>query len=72
MFLIRFVVSIVLNGVLLLCISRFLPELGFSVGPVENMSLTIFFAMSAVFWLINTLLRKVLGLVTLPAQILTL
>ena len=70
----NFIVNIAVNGAVLRFIAYKVPELGFSVKFIyhpEN-AYIIFAILGLVFWLINSVLKKILTILTLPIKRITL
>lgn len=68
----HFVITIVINAVLLYVIANHIPELWFKISSVYQDTLVIFWALGVGFWIINSLLRSILKALTLPIKYLTL
>jgi uncharacterized membrane protein YvlD (DUF360 family) len=68
----HFVVTIVLNAVLLYIIANHVPSLWFKVTSVYKDTLVIFWALGFGFRVINSLLGSILKTLTLPVKYLTL
>jgi putative membrane protein len=68
----HFVITIVINAVLLYVIANHIPELWFKISSVYQDTLIIFWALGVGFWIINSLLRSILKALTLPIKYLTL
>ncbi len=70
----NFIVTIAVNGAVLWFIAYKVPELWFSVDFIyhpENVYI-IFGILGLVFWLINSVLKKILTILTLPIKRITL
>ena len=65
-------VNIVVNGVVLYVIVNYIPELGFKIESIYKDSYIIFGVLGIIFWLINSVLKNVLKILTLPIRIITL
>ena len=72
----HFIITIVLNGVMLYVITKYVPQLGFSIHSeyVEDTKtlIAIFATLGLVFWITNSLLKSILKILTLPIKYLTL
>lgn len=68
----HFIITIVINAVLLYIIANHIPELWFKVTSVYQDTLIIFWALGVGFRLINSLLRTILKALTLPIKYITL
>lgn len=65
-------VNVVVNGVVLYAIVYYIPELGFKIQSVYKDTYIIFGILGIVFWLINSVLKKILNILTLPVRLVTL
>jgi len=70
-------VNIVINGVVLYLIVKYVPELWLKISHdygSDNIkaTYTIFGILGIVFWLINSVLKSILKILTLPVRIITL
>lgn len=68
----HFVITIIINAILLYMIVNYIPELWFKITSVYQDSIVIFWALWVGFWIINSLLRSILKALTLPIKYLTL
>ncbi|MCX6823462.1 MAG: phage holin family protein [candidate division SR1 bacterium] len=68
----HFVITIVINAVLLYVVANHIPELGFKISSVYQDTLIIFGALGVGFWIVNSLLRSILKALTLPIKYMTL
>ncbi|MCX6824001.1 MAG: phage holin family protein [candidate division SR1 bacterium] len=65
-------VNIVVNGVVLYAIVNYIPELGFKIQSIYKDTYIIFGILGIVFWLINSVLKNILKILTLPVRLITL
>ena len=65
-------VNIVVNGVVLYAIVYYIPELGFKIQTIYKDTYIIFGILGIVFRLINSVLKSILKILTLPVRIITL
>ena len=65
-------VNIVVNGVVLYVIVHYIPELWFKIQTIYKDTYIIFGILGIVFWLINSVLKNILKILTLPVRIITL
>ncbi len=65
-------VNIVVNGAVLYCIVNYIPELGFKIQSIYKDTYIIFGILGIVFWLINSVLKNILKILTLPVRLITL
>ncbi len=68
----HFVITIVINAVLLYVIANQIPELWFKVTSVYKDTLIVFWALGFAFRIFNSLLRTILKALTLPIKYITL
>jgi putative membrane protein len=68
----HFIITIVINALLLYVIANHVPQLWFHIGSVYQDSIIIFLALGFVFWIVNSLLRSILKALTLPIKYMTL
>jgi uncharacterized membrane protein YvlD (DUF360 family) len=68
----QFIITIIINAVLLYVIANHIPELWFKITSVYQDTLIIFWALGVGFRIINSLLRSILKALTLPIKYLTL
>lgn len=68
----HFVITIIINAVLLYIIANHIPELWFKINSVYKDTLVIFWALGVGFWIINSLLGTILKALTLPIKYVTL
>ena len=68
----QFVITIVINAVLLYVVANHIPELWFKISSVYQDTLIIFWALGVWFWIVNSLLKSILKALTLPIKYLTL
>ena len=66
-----FVINIIVNGVVLWFIANKVPELGFNIESIYKDTYIIFWILWLLFWLINTVLKRILKILTLPIRIVT-
>lgn len=66
------ILNIIINGALLYVISQYLPQLQFYVEASSYWVIITFLVLWTIFRFLNTILKKVLNIVTLPLKILTL
>ncbi len=65
-------VNIIVNGAVLYAIVNYVPELGFKIQTIYKDTYIIFGILGIVFRLINSVLKSVLKILTLPVRIITL
>jgi len=65
-------VNIIINGAVLYAIVYYVPELGFKIQTIYKDTYIIFGILGIVFWLINSVLKSILKILTLPVRIITL
>ena len=65
-------VNIIINGVVLYAIVNYIPELWFKIQSIYKDTYIIFGILGIVFWLINSVLKSILNILTLPVRIITL
>ncbi|MFA7298282.1 MAG: phage holin family protein [Candidatus Absconditabacterales bacterium] len=65
-------INIVINGIVLYAIVNYVPELGFKIQSVYKDTYIIFGILGIVFWLINSVLKSILKILTLPIRLVTL
>ena len=68
----HFFITIVINSVLLYIISKYVPQLGFSIHSVYKDSIGVFAVLGIAFWITNSLLKTIVKTLTLPIKYLTL
>lgn len=68
----HFILTIIINAVLLYVIANHVPELWFKVTAVYKDTLVIFGALGLTFRVFNSLLRNILKALTLPIKYITL
>lgn len=68
----NFIVNIAVNGAVLWFIAYKVPELGFNIESIYKDIYIIFGILWLVFWLINSVLKKILTILTLPIKRITL
>ena len=66
------IVNIIINGAVLYGIVYYVPELGFKIQSIYKDTYIIFGVLGIIFWLINSVLKSILNILTLPVKILTL
>lgn len=66
------IVNIIVNGAILYIIVNYIPELGFKIQSIYKDTYIIFGILGIIFWLINSVLKKVLNILTLPVRMITL
>lgn len=71
----NFVVTIIANGLVLYSVARYIPELWLALNwldlTLSRENLLWFFIFGAVFWLMHTIIKRLLNLVTLPLRFVT-
>ena len=65
-------VNIIVNGVVLYAIVHYVPELWFKIQTIYKDTYIIFGILGVIFWLINSVLKSILNILTLPVRIITL
>lgn len=65
-------VNIIVNGVVLYAIVNYIPELGFKIQTIYKDTYIIFGILGIVFRFINSVLKKILNILTLPVRLVTL
>jgi len=65
-------INIIVNGAVLYAIVYYVPELGFKIQSVYKDTYIIFGILGIVFRLINSVLKSILKILTLPVRIITL
>ncbi|EKD24918.1 MAG: hypothetical protein ACD_80C00145G0052 [uncultured bacterium (gcode 4)] len=65
-------VNVVVNGAVLYAIVYYIPELWFKIQSIYKDTYIIFGILGIVFWLINSVLKKILNILTLPVRLVTL
>ena len=68
----QFIITIVINGLVLYSISNYLPQLWFSVQSEYSDTMIVFATLGIAFWITNSLLKKALKIITLPIKYLTM
>lgn len=68
----QFIVNIVINSVILYLVVKYVPELWFIVKSEYKDIFVVFGILWFIFWLFNSVLKKILKILTLPIQFLTL
>ncbi|MFA5748318.1 MAG: phage holin family protein [Candidatus Absconditabacterales bacterium] len=68
----QFIVNIVINSVILYLVVKYVPELGFIVKSEYKDIFVVFGILGFIFWLFNSVLKKILKILTLPIKFLTL
>lgn len=71
----NFLVTIIANGLLLYSIARYIPELGLTLSGIDwsltGENILAFFVFGGIFWLMHTIIKRILNIVTLPLRFLT-
>jgi putative membrane protein len=65
-------INIIVNGAVLYAIVHYVPELGFKITSIYKDTYIIFGILGIVFWLINSVLKNILKILTLPIRVFTL
>lgn len=65
-------INIIVNGAVLYIIVNYIPELGFKIQSIYKDTYIIFGILGIVFWLLNSVLKKILNILTLPVKMITL
>ncbi len=65
-------INIIVNGAVLYAIVNYVPELGFKIQSIYKDTYVIFGVLGILFWLINSVLKKILNILTLPVRLVTL
>jgi len=65
-------INIIVNGAVLYVIVYYIPELWFTIESIYKDTYIIFGILGLLFWLINSVLKNILKILTLPIRILTL
>lgn len=65
-------VNIIVNGAVLYAIVNYVPELWFKIQSIYKDTYIIFGILGIVFWLINSVLKRILNILTLPVRFVTL
>lgn len=68
----HFVITVIINALLLYGIVNFVPQLGFTITSEYKDTLIIFWALGLGFRIINSILRSILKALTLPIKYITL
>jgi uncharacterized membrane protein YvlD (DUF360 family) len=68
----QFIVNIVINSVILYLVVKYVPELWFIVKSEYKDIFVVFGILWFIFWLFNSVLKKILKILTLPIKFLTL
>lgn len=68
----NFLVNIIVNGAVLYAIVQYVPELGFKIQSIYKDIYIIFGVLGILFWLLNSVLKKILNILTLPVKVITL
>ncbi|MCX6824665.1 MAG: phage holin family protein [candidate division SR1 bacterium] len=66
------IVNVVVNGIVLYVIVHYIPEFGFKIQSIYNDSYVIFGILGVIFRLINSVLKNILNILTLPVRLVTL
>ena len=66
------VINIIVNGAVLYAIVYYVPELWFKIQTIYKDVYIILWILGLVFWLINSVLKKILMVITLPVRMVTL
>jgi uncharacterized membrane protein YvlD (DUF360 family) len=66
------IINIVINSVMLYIISYYVPELWFSISSSEYDIFVTFWFLWIVLWLFNSILKRILKILTLPIKYITL
>jgi len=66
------IINIIINWTILYLVSQYLPKLQFSIEASNYGLIITFLLLWAIFWFLNTILKKVLNIITLPLKVLTL
>lgn len=66
------VINIVLSSAILYFISRYVPELWLSINSEYKDVFVVFGVLWLLFWIINSVLKRILQVLTLPIKIFTL
>lgn len=66
------IVSIIIYGAILFIVYNFIPKLGFNIVASKYNIIFTFGILWAIFWFLNTIVKKILKIITLPLKILTL
>ena len=65
-------INIIVNGAVLYAIVNYVPELGFKIQSIYKDTYVIFGVLGILFWLINSVFKKILNILTLPVRLVTL
>lgn len=65
-------INIIVNGAVLYVIVNYIPELGFKIQSIYKDTYIIFGILGIIFWLLNSVLKKILNILTLPVKMITL
>ncbi len=64
--------NIIVNGAVLYTIVYYVPELWFKIQSIYKDTYIIYGILGIIFWLINSVLKNILNILTLPVRIFTL
>lgn len=65
-------INIIVNGAVLYAIVNYVPELWFKIQAIYQDTYLIFGILGILFWLINSVLKRILNILTLPVRLITL
>jgi len=65
-------INIIVNGAVLYAIVHYIPELGFKIQTIYKDTYIIFGILGILFRLINSVLKSILKILTLPIRMITL
>lgn len=68
----HFIINIVLSAAILYFVANYVPELGLRIDSEYKDVFAVFGILGVFFWIVNSLLRYILEILTLPAKYLTL
>jgi len=67
----KILTAIFINTLVIYIISKYLPTLGFHINFL-SCSLEVYLAVGFIFWILNEIVKKIVKILTLPINILTL